>query len=242
MPLCKLCHHDRQLRNSHIVPEFLYENLYNSRHQLMGIHGRGPKGWEILQKGIREHLFCEDCEQHFNKYFEKPFRRQWIENFPLPDPWLTDQVHCIKVDDYVSFKLFHLSVFFRASVSTLPTFAEVSLGPHEERLRRLLLARNPGRPDQYPIFAHAVVRHDTHRIVQMVSRAHGSFYGGRPCYGMMYGGVQWWIRVTSGRHHQYETVALRPDGSMPFSAVPWNEVGVVLEARDALRNSEPSKR
>lgn len=35
MPRCHLCHLDRDLRNSHIVPEFLYSELYNGKGQLM---------------------------------------------------------------------------------------------------------------------------------------------------------------------------------------------------------------
>ena len=26
----------------------------------------------LLQKGIRERLFCEECEQRFNEHFENP--------------------------------------------------------------------------------------------------------------------------------------------------------------------------
>ena len=66
MPTCRLCHRDKALRFSHIVPEFLYADLYNEKRHMMGINGRGTKGWKPLQQGIREHLFCERCEQHFN--------------------------------------------------------------------------------------------------------------------------------------------------------------------------------
>lgn len=236
MPQCRLCHHDRELRDSHIVPEFLYGDLYNSKHQMMGIHGLGSKGWEIVQKGIREHLFCEECEQHFNEHFEKPFRASWVENCPLLDPWETEEVQWIKVD-YSSFKLFHLSVLFRAGVSSLPTFAEVSLGPHEERLRNMLLDLTAGPEDRYPIFGHAVVHHKTHRVVQMVTKAYASKFGGRRCYGMMYGGVQWWVCVASDSNYEFQQLALRHDGTMPFAAIPWNEVGAVQEASVALRNA-----
>ena len=119
MPLCRLCGSDQELRNSHIVPEFLYADLYNSKNYMMGIHGRGPRGWQAVQKGIREPLFCESCEQHFNEFCEKPFRARWVEASPLPDPWNATDVHWITVD-YNSFKLFHLSVLFRAGVSSLP--------------------------------------------------------------------------------------------------------------------------
>jgi len=224
------------LRNSHIVPEFLYGDTYNSKHQMMGIHGHGSRGWEVQQKGLREYLFCDTCEQHFNDHFEKPFRRAWIENCPLLDPWNADDVHWIQVD-YADFKLFHLSVLFRAGMSSLPTFAEVSLGPHEDRLRRMLLQMNPGRAEQYPIFGYAVVHHRTRQIVQMVSKAQASRIGGRRCYGFMYGGVQWWIGVASDTNHELQRVALRTDGQIPFSGVPWNEIAVVQEMSHALRTS-----
>lgn len=202
----------------------------------MGINGRGSKGWETLQKGVREYLFCEECEQHFNEHFEKPFRKSWVENCPLPDPWETDQVHWINAD-YASFKLFHLSVLFRAGVSSLPTFAEVSLGPHEERLRTMLLNLDAGPEDKYPIFGYAVVHHKTSRVVQMVTKVQASKFDGRRCYGIMYGGVQWWVCVASDKNHEFQKVALRHDGTMPFTAIPWNEVAIVQEASTALRNA-----
>ena len=151
MAICKLCGNDRKLRYSHIIPEFLYAKLYNDKNQLLGIHGQGKHGSKLLQKGIREYLFCEKCEQHFNEFCEKPFKKQWIDASPLPDPWDVTDIQWLKVD-YTSFKLFHLSVLYRAGVSSLPTFQEVSLGPHEEKLRKQILACDAGEWWQYPIF------------------------------------------------------------------------------------------
>lgn len=236
MPICRLCENDAELRNSHIVPEFLYSPLYNSKHQLMGIHGRGSLGWQFLQKGIREPLFCESCEQHFNEHFEKPFRARWVERAPLPDPWPGNDVITVNVD-YNNFKLFHLSVLFRAGVSSLPTFAAVTLGSHEQKLRRLLLDRNAGESWQYPVFAYAVIHHKTNRVIQIVTRPQQSKFGGRRCYGMMYGGAEWWVCVASDRNIDFEQMALRPDGSMSFTAVPWNEVGAIQDASAALSNA-----
>ena len=236
MAICRLCHNDRELRNSHIVPEFLYADLYNGKGHLMGINGQGGRGWKPLQKGIRELLFCESCEQHFNEYFEKPFRERWVVAQPLPNPWVGTDVHWVTVD-YSSFKLFHLSVLFRASVSTLATYREVSLGRHEEKLRLLLLHRDPGEFWQYPIFAYAVVHHKTNSLIPMVSQAQRLSFNGQRCYGIMYGGAQWWIGVSSHRNHELEKASLQPNGNMPFHAVPWNEVAVVQAASEALRNA-----
>lgn len=238
MPFCRLCETDQELRNSHIVPEFLFSNLYNEKHQLLAIHGHGPQGSQLLQKGIREPLFCETCEQHFNKHFEKPFHAQWIKKLLLPNPWVETGIHWITVD-YTSFKLFHLSVLFRAGVSSLPTFSEVNLGPHEEKMRRLILACNPGTAWQYPIIGHAVIHHKTNGLIPMVSRPRQSKFGGRRCYGMVYGGAQWWICVASDKNQEFEQCALQPDGRMPFHATSWNEIGAVQEASAALRNARP---
>ncbi len=47
---CCLCHNEETLCNSHIVPEFLYRDLYDGNHNMMGINGLGNKGWKELQK------------------------------------------------------------------------------------------------------------------------------------------------------------------------------------------------
>lgn len=237
MPRCRLCHQDHELRNSHIVPEFLYEDLYNDKGHLMGIHGQGKKGWRPLQKGIREHLFCESCEQHFNEHCEKPFRAQWVVRSPLPKPWPASELHWINFE-YATFKLFHLSVLFRASVASLTTFAEVSLGPHEERLRQMILDRDPGEPWQYPVAGLAVLHHVTRMPFAMVSQAQQGRLGGIRCYAMVYGGVQWWIGVSSQRCAEFESIALRADGSIPLASVNWNELGIMKSASQMLRNAK----
>lgn len=235
MPVCRLCHKERELRNSHIIPEFLYDDLYNDKHQLMGINGVGHRGWKPLQKGIRERLFCESCEQHFNEYCEKPFRAQWIDAPLLQKIWKPNDIQWLSLD-YASFKLFHLSVFFRASVSSLLSFAAVSLGPHEEQVRKLILARDPGPSTKYPLFGYAVIHHKTNGLVPIISQAERSSYQGHHCYGMIYGGVHWWFSFSSHRNLEFERAGLRADGKMPFSAVLWNEISVIQSAADALRH------
>lgn len=156
MATCHLCQKDRKLCNSHIVPEFLYRDLYNNNHKLMGINGVGHMGWKPLQKEIREHLLCHDCEQYLNDKYEKPFLQQWTVESPLPDRITKDAAYTA-VFDYPKFKLFHLSILFRASVSSLPTFREVNLAMHEGRIRKMLLTGDPGKEWEYPILAFAVL-------------------------------------------------------------------------------------
>jgi hypothetical protein len=232
--ICRLCKTDKQLRNSHIVPEFLHDDLYNEKHQLSGINGVGTQNRQILQKGIREPLLCEDCEQHINEHYEKPFREQWLQKSPLPTVLAVHHIHWGNFD-YSSFKLFHLSVIFRASVSSLATYQAVSLGPHEERIRNMILSRNPGLPWQYPMFGRVVVQPETRSPFLMVSAPELLSFKGHRCYGMMYGGVYWCFCISSHRNLDLERIGLQPNGSMPFSSVPWNEVGIVQDAAKILR-------
>jgi hypothetical protein len=50
----------------------------------------------------------------------------------------------------------------------------------------------------------------------VVSEAVRSNCDGHRCYGMMYGGVQWWTSVSLHRNFEFEGVGLQPNGRTPF--------------------------
>jgi len=235
MARCYLCHNERQLRNSHIIPEFLYEKLYNSKGHMMAINGIGNRGYKPLQNGEKEYLFCDDCERLFNDWYEKPFLMQWARANPLPNPWSDlEAIHWIQ-SDYKVLKMFHLSVLFRASVSSLPTFSEVSLGSHEEKIRKILLDNVCPNRFEYPIFGHAVVHHESLELIHVVTKPIQSKLDGHRCFAFIYGGVRWWISVSSHRNLKFEVTGLREDGRMPFHATSWNQLEIFQEASAALR-------
>jgi hypothetical protein len=233
MPECRLCLRERDLRKSHIVPEFLYAPLYNEKGHMMGVNGLGRKGWRPLQNGIKQPLFCEECEQHFNEYFEKPFKRLWLDTPALPSPWPQREPMWVKVD-YTSFKLFHLSVLFRASVSTLPTFAEVSLGPHEGQIRKQLLALDPGPPTRYPIMGLALIDKTSRQLNHAVTMPVRARFEGLCCYAIAYGGVQWWIAISAHINDHWRNSSVTVDGHLPLVSLPWTELGLVRQAGGLL--------
>lgn len=229
---CRLCHREQKLCDSHIVPEFIYRDLYDNDHKMMGINGHGNKGWKPLQKGIREKLFCSDCEQHLNDKYEKPFLKQWSVENPLPSQMNLDSVFSATYD-YATFKLFHLSILFRASVSSLATFHEVNLGVHEERIRQMILNEDPGRDWEYPILAFAVLNeNDVEK--RLISQPISGRHEGHRAYGQIYGGAMWWILVSSHRNDLFCRAGLQPTGDIKMLAEPWNEIGVVQDASNAL--------
>ena len=121
MPTCRLCQQQRDLCNSHIIPEFVYAPLYDEGGKMVGFrYGEGGMRSHLLQKGLREPLLCAVCEQHFNRAYEQPSvdlwkrlaaheretDRNWKE-FNTPDG---AKGVLVKGADYSSFKLFLLSM------------------------------------------------------------------------------------------------------------------------------------
>jgi hypothetical protein len=53
--------------------------------------------------------------------------------------------------EYSTMKLFALSILWRAHASNHPAFSRVKLGPHEGRIRDMLLNSQPGDPEQYSV-------------------------------------------------------------------------------------------
>lgn len=237
MAHCRLCLIDKPLAQSHIIPEFLYASLYNDDGRMMGITGQGEKGWKLIQKGLRENLLCRDCEALLNERYEIPFQQQWTHRYPLP-------VHANVGDvieaqfDYGTFKLFHLSILFRASVATLATFGVVRLGKHEDILRRMILANDPGRPDQYPMIATAVINARNEIVRGVIAAPTLTRVEGHHVYGFGFDGVVWGYSVSSAINRTFVEVGLQPDGRMAFLVTPWHEYPMFQQAANALRNPQ----
>lgn len=144
---CALCHKRKKLKNSHIIPEFFFKPLYNEKHRFQVIPSINEEKVSYEQKGKRENLLCEECEGKISKYERYTSQLFYGSN----EVFNTDE-NPIRIEgiDYKKFKLFQLSLLFRASVSNLDFFKKVNLGPHEEKIRRMLNDENPGGENDYP--------------------------------------------------------------------------------------------
>jgi len=146
---CHLCLQQRTLCNSHIIPEFFYEQmgLYDSKHRLKILSTSPEKHPPCAQKGIRERLLCEECEGKFSQW--EGYARQAL----FGGTWIeinSSDARGIKCTvDYTKFKLFELSVVWRVGISTHQAFSSVSLGEHEDVLRRMLFTETPGNGEAY---------------------------------------------------------------------------------------------
>lgn len=201
---------------------------------MIGVTGTGNEGFKKEQKGLREKLLCRDCEGLINTNYEIPFRVYWVDNNALPNEWANHEEIKIFQADYTTFKLFHLSVLFRASVSHLPTFEEVSLGPHEEVIRNMLLSKDPGPAKKYPIYGYAVINDLNNTIVDAVSKPIASRYKGGRAYGIIYGGVHWWFGISSNVFSDIEGATINESGRFALFCRKMSEVSLFQEASKCL--------
>jgi len=156
---CALCSEAKPLQQSHLIPEFLYKPLYDPKHRLLetlvkvDTSGRPIREHGIKQKGYREPLLCSSCEGKLGRweaYAAAVFPRDAVTSpNAFPD--------CIRLRglDYKPLKLFLLSLIWRCGAGSGP-FSTTDLGPHQERLRGMLLAEAAGTPLTYPCVVMAV--------------------------------------------------------------------------------------
>ena len=197
----------------------------------------------FLRKGLREALLCADCECLIGRY-ETYFSCLWYgaHGFPSEVPLGVSKVMKSGLD-YAQFKLFHLSILWRASVSTLQEFSGVALGPHEEQFRKIILSGHPGEPEEYRLAASVLLRPDSLEVhggvIGVPARAR---HAGGLIYSSVYAGCIWHCFVS--RRMPVGIDVLQKDGTLCMTPIDVRNVPLVsnsiTRAATARRKSNPN--
>jgi hypothetical protein len=159
--ICALCKLEKEICDSHIVPEFMYQMIYDKSHSFVSVSLDAMDANQRYKKGIREKLLCKECEIKFSK--PEGYAADFFYTNKTP-PKITGKFSIFENLQYKKLKLFFLSLLWRLAVTSLTEFQGASLGEvHKEKLRVMLLADNPGKPLEYPCF----VRNLTHKSLNM---------------------------------------------------------------------------
>lgn len=191
---CKLCGGPGPLRKSHIMSEAAYVPLYDAKHRAVAPNLR-QASVPFVQKGLYEKLLCEICEQRFSRR-ERYFFGIWQPDKLFPPP-ITQPHFKVTGFDYKRVKLFHLSVLWRAGVAKSYAFAQVNLGPHEPRLRDLLLNETCPSELIYPIFGCVLRESDSRAVLKaaVMPPASKRIHGVRT-YVTAFAGCAWYYVVS----------------------------------------------
>lgn len=145
---CALCLKPSILKESHIIPEFLYSVLYDDKHRFMQISTDSKTKTLSRPKGLYERLLCASCEGQIGRW--ETYAARVLQGGIQLEYQNEPAGFVVRGLEYSHFKLFGMSLLWRAGASTRSEFSQVRLGSrHKENLRRMLLAKDPGPFWQY---------------------------------------------------------------------------------------------
>jgi hypothetical protein len=144
--ICKLCLKEKELiRRSHIFPNFMYKGMPDEKGRMYVLSSDRPFKPKIAQSGSHEqYIFCADCDNHIlgqlersacNYLYNKPFKTSSPDFRHIkvgPDATL---IQCNAIP-YKEFKLFLLSLLWRASISAEALFGNFKLSAKVEEFLR----------------------------------------------------------------------------------------------------------
>lgn len=170
--VCKLCGLRKELRHSHIMPDFYIRNQEAliktgshgeaQPHSFVAITEPNVKdGWMQRnywekQLGWKEYLLCHDCEQRFGVHERKvrdflygnaapPLKKLTLGRMgpSLPAGSPREILEIREVEiDYRELKLFQMSLLWRAGVAEGKFFRYLNLGQKHEKILRQFLAND----------------------------------------------------------------------------------------------------
>lgn len=153
MPICRLCHVEvPSLVKSHIYPKALNYPPGVSGDTLAIISR--DSGVKKSASGIYERFLCEQCEQlfsgpeaHFIRFVHSLNDGQVAGYAPSGE--MLGRVYSLKQADPAILRLYVNSLLLRAHLAQDEFFATVDIGHHYDRLRTLVLNRDPGDDQEF---------------------------------------------------------------------------------------------
>lgn len=178
MPICNLCQKEKKLiEKSHIIPNFFYKEsgVYNEKHQIHKIEAQEfikSKKVRFVPTGEYDGgILCKECDNELIGGLESYGRKILYgglskkeeincKNFMNPNDGFQYSI-CENVD-YNRFKLFLLSILWRACITKREVFNEAEIDETDkEKIRFMLINNNAGRIDEYPILTLSYLNDET---------------------------------------------------------------------------------
>ncbi|UCV27935.1 hypothetical protein [Ferribacterium limneticum] len=219
----------------------MYEYLYDDIHRFHVLHRAEGERNRYEQKGLRQKLLCDNCEQQIGRY------ERYVSHVFGGTIELEYETHgrlvIVKNIDYKAMRLFQLSVLWRAGISSLPFFSQVDLGRHQETLRQLIASENTGNEWQYGCMMFSLL-HDGKLQSDLIVEPTPSKVEGTRGYRFVFGGHLWFFFVANHRSsNKLETQSLAPTGELRLLKSDLTSAKFITEiANDLVRHGKFSAR
>jgi len=229
---CKLCLKEvDKLCESHIISELFYKPIYDEPHRFIAMTDNPDENNYYLQSGIKEKLLCKKCEDLIGKN-EKYVKENFMSLLKNIDPVNNKGILFKQKFDYRAFKLFQLSILWRASVSSHIMFCSVKLGKDEEIIRKMVLEENPGRYYDYGCIMGIIRMGDRIGDSVMFSPFKNIDYG-YPVYIFSFGGLYWMFNASEqSKENKFRSAYLQEDGSLLLSIMDFERMKYYTDFSD----------
>lgn len=150
---CQLCGEEKVLlKKSHIIPDFMYKGLFDEKHRIVLADLNNLKRIKSIPTGIYDaNLLCIDCDGKkigaLETYASKALYGGELPNNECPifsERVGPDGIKSLFIENisYNKFKLFLLSILWRAHHSKNKFFKDVDLGVYANKIRDMILNNN----------------------------------------------------------------------------------------------------
>lgn len=216
--ICALCKEEKDLVNSHIIPERFYSKMYNSKGNMTYASKLREKK-KPIQNGLKEFLLCKRCDGvvigEYDKYAIEVIRdRKHVKEQKYSNCLLWSDL------DYNKFKLFHLSVLWRAHIAK-KFFKGVNLSEEvANEIRGYILSGEAPDEYDYPVFGLYLVDYEGNHegFDEIVTVGNEYILLNAPytkTYAFIYHGIAWNYVISKVEHDEFfKRVSLREDGNI----------------------------
>jgi len=245
---CKLCHNDRKLVKSHIIPDWAYKRIYDSNHRILSVASNTIVPIRFPRTGEWDRFVCSECEEFF-KYLDDygraiVFSRPGESTYGISTQRADYGANVLNVD-YARMKLFQISILWRAGISDRPFFEEIVLGAHEPILRQMLVRRVPGDAIEYGCVMAAVKYAPKKMLSDLIARPFMSTVDGWSAARFFFAGCLW-DYVLHDDAHDFPTrsLFLAPGAPLPIIVASVTDVASLMNdikwLQHQIKNTGPA--
>jgi hypothetical protein len=237
--LCRLCETEKPLIDAHIIPRSFFLEHADPKQPNRLVTDRANTFPKRSPIGVYDStILCAECEAFFSPYDDYGYRFfHPKEDYPPVIDQGETLSYLVRDVHYSKLKLFLLAVLWRASVSTHEFYARVRLGPHEQRIRQLLLAKDAGPLDEYSI---VIGRFDYSSALVPILCPAITRLGGFEFYELLFNGFLVFVKIDSQPlSGLLREMMLRPDSPLHIQAIPYKgsqEHSIMVKGTKAAYN------
>lgn len=145
VPTCKLCDQQKDLCNAHIIPDWAYDDM--KQGHIVKIHGNSGKPQKIQTGVFDKKILCADCDNkilgsydtYAATFFKKDFSSLVMQG---TGPKGQSFQYIDLKDDLSQLRLFIISVFWRASITTRSEFKHVVSSAESQMAKQAIISGN----------------------------------------------------------------------------------------------------